>query len=47
MEEANLIKKEDHYLNRKVKEAIGIEKMKNNLNQDDGFKPRNVWKPLL
>lgn len=47
MEEAKLVRKEDHHLKRKIKEAIEIEKRKNNLNRDDGLKLSNTWKPLL
>lgn len=47
MEEVKLVRKEEHYLKRKIKEAIEIEKRRNNLNQDDGLKVRNTWKPLL
>jgi len=47
MEKAKLIKKEDHYLKRKIKEAIAIEKRKNNLNWEDELKLSNTWKPLL
>lgn len=44
MEEIKLVRKEDHYLERKIKEAIKIEKIKNenNLNEDDGLKLRNT-----
>ena len=47
MEEVKLVRKEDHYLKRKINEAIEIEKRKNNLNRDDGLKLSNTWKPLL
>ena len=47
MEEVKLVRREDHYLKRKIKEAIEIEKRKNNLNHDDGLKLSNTWKPLL
>jgi len=38
MEQAKLIHKEDHYLKRRVKEAIEIEKSSNNMNRDDKLK---------
>ena len=47
MEEAKLVRKEEHCLKRKIKEAIEIEKRKNNFNRDDGLKLSNTWKPLL
>ena len=47
MEDAKLISKEDHYLKRKIKEAIEIEKRKNNMNRDDGLNISNTWKPLI
>ena len=47
MEDAKLISKEDHYLKRKIREAIEIEKRKNNLNQDEGLNINNTWKPLI
>ena len=47
MEEAKLIHKEDHYLKRRIKEAIEIEKSSNNMNRDDGLKLSSTWKPLL
>jgi len=47
MEEFKLVKKRDHYLKRKIEEAIEIEKMKNNLNRGGGLKLRNTYKPLL
>ena len=46
-EQAKLIHKEDHYLKRRVKEAIEIEKSSNNMNRDYGLKLSNTWKPLL
>lgn len=46
MEEVKLVRREDHYLKRKIKEAIEIEKRKNNLNRDNGLKLSNAWKPL-
>ena len=47
MEDAKLISKEYHYLKRKIKEAIEIEKKKNNMNHDDGLNIINTWKPLI
>ena len=47
MEDAKLISKEDHYLKRKNKEAIEIEKRKNNINRDDGLIISNTQKPLI
>ena len=47
IEQARLIHKEDHYLKRRVKEAIEIEKTSNNMNRDDGLKLSNTWKPLI
>ena len=47
IEDVKLVRKEDHYLKRKIKEAIEIEKRKNNLNRDDGLKLSNTWKPLI
>lgn len=47
MEQAKLIHKEDHYLKRRIKEAIEIEKSSNNMNRDDGLKLSNTSKPLL
>ena len=47
MEQAKLIHKEDHYLKRRVKEAIEIDKSSNIMNKDDGLKLNNPWKPLL
>ena len=47
MQEAKLVRKEEHYLKRKIKEAIEIEKRKNNFKRDDGSKLSNTWKPLL
>lgn len=47
MEETKLVRKEDHYLKRIFKEAIEIEKRKNNFNRDNGLKLSNTWKPLL
>jgi len=47
MEETKLIIKEKHYLKRKIKEVIEIEKRKNNINQDEGLIISNTWKPLI
>lgn len=47
MEKVKLVRKDDHYLKRKIKEAIEIGKKKNHLNWDDGLKLSNTWKPLL
>jgi len=47
IEQAKLIHKEDHYLKRRVKESIEIEKTSNNMNRDDGLKLSNTWKPLI
>jgi len=47
MEEVKLVRKEDHYLKRKIKEAIELEKRKNKLSRGDGLKLSNTWKPLL
>ena len=47
IEDVKLVKKEDHYLKRKIKEAIEIEKRNNILNHDDGLKLSNTWKPLF
>ena len=36
-----------HHFKRKVREALEIEKYPNNLNQDDGLKLKEAWKPII
>ena len=36
-----------HYYKRKIREVLEIEKHVNNLNQDDGLKLKEAWKPVL
>jgi len=47
MEEAKLVKREYHYLKRKIKNTIEIEKRNNNLNLDDVLKLSSTWTPLI
>jgi hypothetical protein len=36
-----------HYYKRKIREALEIEKIVNNINRDDGLKLREAWKPIV
>ena len=47
MGEEKLIAKEEHYVKRKVREAIEIVKNSHTLNIDDGWKLSNTWMPIL
>ena len=47
IEKASLIAKEDNYNKRRIREAVEIDKMNNNLNKDDGLKLSNTWKTLI
>ena len=35
-----------HHFKRKIREALKIRKYPNNINQDDGLKLNNSWKPI-
>ena len=47
IENTSLISREDNYNKRRIREAVEIEKMNNNLNKDDGLKLSNTWKHLI
>ena len=36
-----------HYYKRRVREALEIEKFKDNLNRDDGMKLKEAWEPVV
>jgi hypothetical protein len=45
--DTKVIAKMEHYGKRKVREVIGIEINRNNLNRDEGLKISKYWKPIL
>jgi hypothetical protein len=47
LEDIKILAKEDHFLKRRIREAIEIIKHPNNLNRDNGLEINENWIPLI
>ena len=47
IEKAKFIATEDHYMRRRIREAVEIGKHPKNLNRDGGLVISEIWKPLI
>ena len=47
LENSKVLSTIPHYYKRKIREALEIEKFTNNINQDDGLKLKDAWKPVV
>jgi hypothetical protein len=46
LEDSRVLTKIPHYYERKIREALEIERFDNNINHDDGLKLKEAWKLL-
>ena len=47
LEDAKIIAREEHYLRRKIREALKIIKHPDNINRDGRYKISDSWRPLI
>ena len=47
IEQAKVIATEDHYIRRRIQEAVEIEKHPKFFNRYDGLVISEIWKPLV
>ena len=47
LEDTKVLATIPHHYKRKIREALEIEKCRNNFNRDDGLKLKEAWKPVV